>query len=529
MARIQHPAADRYLNASSSSANILTNSGLGNAAAGVGSGGTLASGIPQSSRSAGLNSLLNQLQQEIQQQQHHQQQHHNQIPDLQQQQQLRHPQLLQQQQQSFPPPHPQPQVQYIPQSSQPPLQVQQQDPIALSDVSPSVTIELLATQFGITRGGYLDKLSTSESAGTFWKRRFVVLAGDTIYLFRNANPNGDPVGYMKLDASSQAFVSEHGVGIFNVRTLHVPPQPGFENQERDPRDYRTWALQAEAKEPMMDWLADIKAAISSIRYGRAPLPRPPAALSASGSGPHPTSAGNGRSLSLSSGPVPPHPNLGRSGSLAPKPDAAVAPAQTYAPAPPAPVATPVPAANAESAGSTLQDHPYVISHTKVAAYLASLNLAEQPEPPEEFTQAIREKQLQQQQQSQQVPQQRSTTSPGDAGPLPNAGIAPRPGVFPPKAVGIASVASATPTGGDVHYIPSGLPTGRSLSGTPVPPTRTASNGPTPVSAAQAPGGLSQPGGDRPKPNLTPYTTQTFEIKNQYPSNGILSGWLTRNG
>ncbi|KAJ1549028.1 hypothetical protein HK405_010998 [Cladochytrium tenue] len=207
----------------------------------------------------------------------------------------------------------------------------------------AVSIEALTAQLGLTRSGYLQKLSTSETAGTFWKKRFVVLAGDTLFLYRNHQGRaGDLVGLMRLDGSSQTLPSEHGVAIFNVRTLHVPVDPVHEQDDFDPRDYRTWALQAESRDLMAKWMTDIERTVSLIRRRR------------SGKRPDVESVGQ---LAL--------------GDYQPAGTMKVAAAMGH-----------------EDPGN---NDASVIAHSKVAAFLASLSFADRPPPPDEFLEALRER------------------------------------------------------------------------------------------------------------------------------------------
>ncbi|KAJ1558420.1 hypothetical protein HK405_013725 [Cladochytrium tenue] len=410
---------------------------------------------------------------------------------------------------------------------------------------PAVTLDLLATTGpGITRSAYLHKLSTSESSGTFWKRRFLVFAGDTLYLFRaHDRPSGQPVGYMKLDRSSMAFASDHGVGVFNVRTLHehIPPLPSpppasplhhhQSEHQRDPRDYRTWALQTDSNEAAALWINDIKAAIAAIRSARPLLPPPLASI------PIPYSAPGGNAAAAGSPPYP----RGRLQSVSSSANAAGAAA----------IAAATAADSATTPPPPVLDHPYVISQTKVAAYLASLSIADQPPPPEEFTQAVRERAAAAAaaaaiSSSSPVPSTPVAATSSAIGGAPS--LASMPASTTPTPFGAYSaVGTASSGGAGAQPLPAlriGDPASASWPatspGAPPPPRPAPPSAPVrsistprvgyPAATGAGAGAATSAGEQRHLPVLTPYTSATFEIKNNYSTSGggLLSAWRSRN-
>ncbi|KAJ3279928.1 hypothetical protein HDU76_009353 [Blyttiomyces sp. JEL0837] len=189
------------------------------------------------------------------------------------------------------------------------MSIQQQYPFP--SISTSTSTSVLSppstSSSQILMSGYLQKLSSSESSNIpFWKRRYMVLTGDSLYAFRSnadLNVNGatgnitdffasqSPVGKLDLDDSSQAFVAEDGLWVIEVRTAILVSNgndgqgqegenPGEEEEEMM---YRRWSLQCAGKDDMMDWLNCLKKVIKSLK--------------ATGGG---TFTSNGKSLSSSS-------------------------------------------------------------------------------------------------------------------------------------------------------------------------------------------------------------------------------------
>ncbi|KAJ3094718.1 hypothetical protein HDU97_007645 [Phlyctochytrium planicorne] len=148
--------------------------------------------------------------------------------------------------------------------------------------------DLIHTTGAILRHGHLAKLSSSDATGLpFWKTRLVVLTPTTLLAFRSSSlsnsqpPNTPlslnfltsdqhtPVGTLELDATSQAYVCEHGVGVLEVRTVVSQVEAGSGEREGEEGEvtFRAWTLQCASQDDMMDWLGSLRQVIQQIKAG----------------------------------------------------------------------------------------------------------------------------------------------------------------------------------------------------------------------------------------------------------------------
>ncbi|KAJ1557323.1 hypothetical protein HK405_000252, partial [Cladochytrium tenue] len=124
--------------------------------------------------------------------------------------------------------------------------------------------------------GFLEKQSTSTTDGSplRWSRRFAVLGGHTVFLFRSDDPASIAVAAFPLTARSDVMVSADSAtdGLANVLTLRSASNAAV--VEASAGVPRTWRLRAADEDAALDWLVCVQAAIEECAADEQPLPPP---------------------------------------------------------------------------------------------------------------------------------------------------------------------------------------------------------------------------------------------------------------
>ncbi|KAI9327577.1 hypothetical protein DFJ73DRAFT_863304 [Zopfochytrium polystomum] len=130
-----------------------------------------------------------------------------------------------------------------------------------------VSVASLLAQRTDTLSTFFDKLSLSpQTRAKKWKRRFVILSGQKLYLFRSNRPTETALSVFFLRRSTDVLLSDNedpsGLPILTIRTEHVLRCPDGSSSE-PLYGARSWRMRCDSEDLGTEWLIHLQDVVES--------------------------------------------------------------------------------------------------------------------------------------------------------------------------------------------------------------------------------------------------------------------------